>query len=233
MTKLGEFTEALILKQAQHEYDHGEARVPLRVSSTSLLCVDLLKEFVEPQWSPLWIPEATRQVSRIRNLQEACRRLGIPIIHIGYETTLQGLDGPAPMRKVPISSSMQEFIGQLVVVPEFFEPVAPQPGELIVLKHTYSAFHGTALETLLRNLGIETVVIAGTMTNFCCGATAREAYWHGFHVVMGSDVNSSDDAACHAAELRTLRRGYARILESSDIIAELEASQDDPSRRPS
>jgi nicotinamidase-related amidase len=75
------------------------------------------------------------------------------------------------------------------------------------------------LVSVLKSLGVTTIVIAGTMTNFCCGATAREAYWRGFDVVFGSDINSTDDPGLHDAEIRTLRRGYARISTAAEIIA--------------
>jgi nicotinamidase-related amidase len=87
-----------------------------------------------------------------------------------------------------------------------------------VLKHSYSGFHQTPLESVLRSLGISTIVIAGTMTNYCCGATAREAFWRGFDVVFGSDINSTDDPELHDAEIRTLRRGFARIATAAEII---------------
>ncbi len=227
MPELGEFTESLILQQAKIDYETGEANVPLRVGASALLIVDMLDEFVKPEWSPYWVPDATRQAPIIRALQDVCRELGVPVVNIGYETNLQGLDSPAPMRNVPIGTAMLPFLGQLFLEPAFFEQVAPQPGDFVILKHTFSSFHGTSLETVLRNLGVDTVVIAGTMTNYCCGATAREAFWHGFNVVFGSDVTSSDDAECHRAELKTLRRGYARILASAEIISELKASQVD------
>jgi len=227
MPNLGEFTKELVLQSAQDGYERGEARVPLQIGSVALLVVDMLDEFVKPQWSPLWVPDATRQAPTIRRLQDACRTMGVPVVNIGYETNLQGLDAPAPMRTVPIGAGVLPFLGKLFVKPAFYEEVAPQGGDLTILKHTYSAFHGTSLETVLRNLGVDTVIIAGTMTNYCCGATAREAYWHGFNVVFGSDVNSSDDEECQRAELKTLRRGYARILTSARIVSELEASRAD------
>lgn len=222
MPKLGEFTERDILEKARNDYDHGEARFPLYRDKAALLVVDMLDEFVKPQWTPYWVPEATRQAPRIRILQDACRRLKVPVINIGYETSLWGLNFPNALSHVPIGAGSSEFIGQIFTELRFYHEVAPQAEDLVLLKHAYSAFHNTELETVLRNLGRDTVIIAGTMTNYCCGATAREAYWHGFRVVFGSDVNSSDDEECQRAELRTLRRGYARVLSADQIVAELE-----------
>jgi nicotinamidase-related amidase len=100
----------------------------------------------------------------------------------------------------------------------------PKDGDLVILKHSYSGFHQTPLEGVLRSLGASTVVITGTMTNFCCGATAREAFWRGFDVVFAADCNSTDDERLQEAELATLRRGFARIAAADEIIAAIGAA---------
>ena len=221
MVKLGGFSEVEVLRRAKEAYDRGEAKVPLRPDKTALLVVDMLDEFVKPNWSPYWVPEATRQAPKIRFLQEVCRKLGVPVINIGYDTSMMGKNFPATLACVPIGSGLDEFAGELFTKAAFYPEVAPKPGDLILLKHAYTSFYGTPLETLLRNLGADTVIVCGTVTNYCCGATAREAFWRGFKVVFGSDINSSDDEECHRAELRTMRRGYARVIKADEIIKEL------------
>jgi nicotinamidase-related amidase len=224
---LGEFSEAYVLEQARDDYAHGEAKVPLLPDRTALLSIDLLDEFVRPHWSPCWVPDATKQATLVRQVQDACRRIKIPTIHIGYETSLRGLNLPRLLRDVPIGALTAGFVGQVFDDVRFYAETAPQSGDLVILKHSYSAFHGTELETVLRNLGVDTVIICGTMTNFFCGSTAREAFWRGFRVAFGSDINSSDDPECQRAEIKTLRRGFARIMTASEIISELERSRVD------
>jgi ureidoacrylate peracid hydrolase len=56
---------------------------------------------------------------------------------------------------------------------EIYPAIAPQEGEIVIKKHRYSAFYGTDLEIVLRNLGVRTVVITGVTTENCCHATAR------------------------------------------------------------
>ena len=53
---------------------------------------------------------------------------------------------------------------------------------------SYGAFFDTPLETILKNLSCDTIIICGTLTNYCRAATARQGYERGFHVVFGSDV---------------------------------------------
>ena len=95
----------------------------------------------------------------------------------------------------------------------------PLPGERIInIKHTYDSFAGTDLDYVLRSLGKKTVVIAGTLTNFCCESTARTAYFLNYNVVFGSDVCATDNAAAHEATIRTMRRGFARVMGHREIL---------------
>ena len=59
------------------------------------------------------------------------------------------------------------------------------------------------------------------MTNYCCGATARDAFFRDYKVIFGSDVTATDNDELHEAELKTLRRGYARVVPAETILAEL------------
>jgi nicotinamidase-related amidase len=222
--QLGGFTEEMVLRKARRQYEEGRARIDIRPSGAALLVVDMLDEFVRPGWSPCWVPDATRQAPRIRGLQDACRRLAVPVIAIGYDPSIRGLGWPTSSGLLPNAQDDRDFAGQLFDRTRFYPEVAPVEGDLVLLKYMYSAFRSTPLETILRNLGRDTVIICGTMTNYCCGATAREAYAHGFKVVFGSDVNSTDDEECQRAELKTLRRGFARVASSEEIIEELQAN---------
>ena len=101
----------------------------------------------------------------------------------------------------------------------------PELGEIVIHKPSYGAFCDTPLETVLRNLGRDTVIICGTLTNYCCGTTARQAYERGFKVVFGSDVTATDDPELQEAELMVLRKGFARVLSSQEIRRQLRAAR--------
>lgn len=218
MPKLGEFTEADINAAAQNQYDAAPELRPLDPSTTALIVVDMIDEFVRPGWSPYWIPEATRRAPLIRSMVDAFHRHQAMVVYLAYETALGGLDFPRTLSGVPIGAAAEEFEDELFKRVAFSDPLVPGPEDFLVLKHTYSGFQGTPLLTMLRNRDITDVVISGTMTNYCCGATAREAFWHGFAVTFGSDLNATDDPTLHEAELRTLRRGYARVLPAKQIL---------------
>lgn len=90
----------------------------------------------------------------------------------------------------------------------------------MILKPSYGAYD-TPLETILRNLDRDTVIICGTLTNYCCGTSARQAYERGFKVVFGSDVTATDDPEMQEPELAVLRKGFARVMTADEILAQL------------
>ena len=99
-----------------------------------------------------------------------------------------------------------------------WEELAPRDDEIVIQKPSYGGFYDTPLETILRNLDKDTVIICGTLTNFCCGMTARQAYERGFKVVFGSDVTATDDPDMQEPELKVLRKGFARVMTAEEII---------------
>jgi nicotinamidase-related amidase len=104
---------------------------------------------------------------------------------------------------------------------QIVEELSPLPQEIVIYKPSYGAFYDTPLESILRNLGKDTIIICGTLTNYCCGMTARQGYERGFKVVLGSDVTSTNDPTMHEAELKVLRAGFARVLTSGEIMRDV------------
>ncbi len=91
-----------------------------------------------------------------------------------------------------------------------------------------ATFYDTPLDTMLRNLGRDTVIVTGTLTNYCCGTTARQAYERGYKVVFGSDTTATDDESRQEPELAVLRKGFALVLTAGEITHRLIATTPAP-----
>lgn len=219
-----EYTEAFVSQLAREAYS-GDAGFPILTGRCALLVIDMQEEFVKPGWTPFWVPAATEAVPRIRALIDCCRSAGVPVIYTTFGNTNRFLDRPKsgssmPNRYPQVAVRHEAWFRDGRIIPE----LAPEEGEIVLFKPSYGAFYDTPLETILKNLGKDTVIICGAMTNFCCGTTARQAYERGFQVVFGSDVNATDDAQLHEAELKTLRKGFARVLSGREIVEALTAA---------
>ena len=86
---------------------------------------------------------------------------------------------------------------------ELWPDLEVKPEDLIVVKNRYSAFiQGSSnLEQVLRERGIDTVLITGTVTNVCCESTARDAMMLNFKTVMITDGNAAVTDDDHNASL--------------------------------
>jgi len=106
--------------------------------------------------------------------------------------------------------------------------LTPVPGDIEVDKDRFSAFLPGAcpLPDLLRERGIDTVLIAGTMTNVCCESSARDAMMDNFRVIMLSDANAARSDEEHMASLITIARSFGDVQSVDDAIGYLRASGD-------
>ena len=80
-----EFTEEWVLAEARRQYDEGRAQIDVDPGRTALLVVDMIDEFVRPQWCPYWVPDATRQVPAIRRLIDVFHEASLPVVYTAYE----------------------------------------------------------------------------------------------------------------------------------------------------
>lgn len=107
---------------------------------------------------------------------------------------------------------------------EIHPDLAPLPNEKVILKHRYSAFYNTDLETILRAQKIEDLVICGVMTNLCCESTTRDAFYRDYRVFFPADGTATVSEEMHVATLVNLAYGFAVITEVNEIITRIDLS---------
>ena len=83
-----------------------------------------------------------------------------------------------------------------------FHPQVAALDAVTVTKRQWGAFHGAALDDLLRRRRIDTVVVTGVATNFGVEQTVREAWQLGYSALVAEDACSSFDPAMHAFAIR-------------------------------
>lgn len=105
--------------------------------------------------------------------------------------------------------------------PGRFEALQPADGELVVEKNTSSAFNSTGIEWLLRNMGIETLVIAGMATEMCVETTARDAADRGFDVIVVEDATATFYEHHHRAALSAFARVFGQVWSTDSVLAAL------------
>ena len=104
---------------------------------------------------------------------------------------------------------------------KLIEELKPQEGDLVIIKKGYGGFHNTPLETILRNLDIDTCVLTGVGTPVCVSTTCREGVSRNFLMAVVSDATASPDKESHESALNHLAHPFADIKTTDEVIAEM------------
>ena len=102
---------------------------------------------------------------------------------------------------------------------DFYGDVRPEAGDPVIVKHRFSAFHNTELDTVLRSHGIRTMVMTGVASNVCVETTAREGFVRDYYIVFTADGTACYADADHQATLRNIDRFFGQIAAVSEIEA--------------
>jgi len=101
----------------------------------------------------------------------------------------------------------------------------PREDELVLDRMRMSAFNGTSLDIMLRNLGVTHVVIVGVWTNMAVEHSARDAADHGYDVTVVSDATSSVSAEWQQAALGYALTNIASIADTVSVVDALTVAQ--------
>ena len=99
--------------------------------------------------------------------------------------------------------------------------LGPQPGDLVITKRQWGAFHGTELDLQLRRRGVRTIVLGGISTNIGVESTARSAYEHGYAQILVEDAMAGASAAMHEFTVKNIFPRLGRVRSTADVLAVL------------
>lgn len=203
----------------------AEFQVELR--KLALLNVDLQNVFV--QGSPIAAPDGVAVVGRINRLSAVCRRRGVRVVHTAHVTRPDGSNvGVLGDIIPPVKDGL---ITRGSALAALHPSLQVEPGDILLEKPRFGAFHGTDLELILRASGVDSVIITGIATNICAETTAREASARDFHVFFMSDGTATSDmmgvsrADLQRATCASLAFAFAQVLSVDQMIEKLEAAR--------
>jgi nicotinamidase-related amidase len=164
----------------------------------------------QTEWRP-------RIADNLRRLLGCARITGIPVVSVRMEFEPDFRD---VIQNCRVFRSVVECGAMAADAwgAEFFDDLGPAPREYVVTHSRVNAFFGSRLETLLRLLRSETLVLAGVATNSVVEHTARHAADIGFNVVVASDACGCASRYLHEASLENMSL-VAEVLTTAEITA--------------
>ncbi|MFT8243526.1 cysteine hydrolase family protein [Roseomonas sp. BN140053] len=212
--------------------------VTLDLARTAMVVVDMQNDFCHPEgWLAgigVDIAPARRPIEPLRALLPALRAAGVPVVWLNWgnrpdllnlspsllhvykpQGTGVGLGDPLPGRGAPV---LQHGSWAAAVVDEL--PAAP--GDIHVSKYRMSGFPDTPLDSILRNLGVTTLLFAGVNLDQCVLCTLQDANFLGYDCVLVEDCAATTSPSfCTDATLYNIRQCFGFVADSAALLAAL------------
>ncbi len=189
---------------------------------TALLLIDLQKgEYnerkikAEPEHAYFWDRLAGVVIPNGQKLLAACRGAGVEVLFTTVECyTLDGRDRSLDYKVSGIFAAKGSWEAEVI------DELKPMPNEISIPKMSSSVFMSTNIEYVLRNLGIEFLMVMGVVTDQCVESAVRDACDLGFLVTLIEDGCATMTQERHDATLRAIK-GYCRQRKTDQVLAEL------------
>jgi ureidoacrylate peracid hydrolase len=186
----------------------------------ALIVVDVQNDFVSPEGSAAKrgedVTAALAMMPRLIRLIDEARRAAVTVIYI-KTTHSEWTDTPSwiyrTSQKGGLNTCREGTWGA-----EFYAGISPLPSERVVIKHRYSAFINTDLNTVLKARSIQSVLVTGVATNVCVETTARDAYMFDYYVTLVEDCAAAYEPKLHLGTLENIRRHFGLVAASDEII---------------
>jgi len=169
----------------------------------AVIVIDMINDFVTGVFKS---DRAARIIPNIKALIDYARTQKAPVIY-ATDAHLPGMD-----REFDIWGKHAEA-GSLGA--EIVNELKPKKGDFRVFKRKYSAFQGTDLDQLLRELKIDTVILTGVVTDICIQHTAADAFFRGYRIIVPEDCVEAVDAPTQKEALKFMKKAYKPTLTTS------------------
>lgn len=201
--------------------------------STGLLLFDVLKGGNYDRETRKLSERAAPTIAATQHMVQAARRAGVPVLYAQANHRPDGADWASALNDRD-DRRRENVFGRSRIRPgsfqgsweaEIVDELAPEPGDYVVKKHRWSAFHGTHLELSLRTAGITDLLLAGGSTAVGIASTAYSARDRDLNLVVLRDAcrGATPEIDAYFMDHVFPRMGRVRTVDSA--IGLLEASQ--------
>jgi nicotinamidase-related amidase len=173
---------------------------------TAIIVIDMLNDFVT---GSLKCERAQRIIPNIQRLLYFARKKRIPIIYTN-DTHLPGIDEEF---EVWPQHAVIGTKGAKVI-----EELKPEKGSYVIQKRRYSAFFGTSLDLLLRELKVDTLVLVGLVTNVCVQNTAADAFFRGYRIIVPEDCVEAVSEEAQKSAIEYVKTIYGCKISNVDEL---------------
>jgi nicotinamidase-related amidase len=190
------------------------SELTIEKSTTALVVIDLQKGIVGMTTEP---HPANTVVANAAKLADAFRKNGMLVVLVRVTPLADGKDALKPLADNPAQWNQPRSVDWADITPE----LGPKPGDLLITKRQWGAFHGTELDLQLRRRGAQTIVLCGISTNIGVESTARFAFEYGYQQIFAEDATTARSKDEHEHTMKSTFARIGRIRKTEDILGAL------------
>ena len=193
----------------------------------ALLVIDMQNGFVSRGGSydlmGLNISKYSDVVPALKQLIGFCRKVKIPIFYSQAVREESGIDLLTRSHRI-LPKSREERIKRRPICirgswdAEIVEELKPNFDDHVVIKRRDSVFQDTEVEVWLRSLGIDSIIFAGIDTSICVESSLRDAFNHGYDIILISDATASNNLNHYNSTLDNIRNYYGLVMNLDEFI---------------
>ncbi|MFZ0851008.1 MAG: isochorismatase family cysteine hydrolase [Hyphomicrobiaceae bacterium] len=209
--------------------------IEVELDKTALIIIDMQRDFLEPNGFGEALGNDVSQLAAAiepcRSVLEAARRRGLLIVHTreGHRPDLS--DAPPaklarchPSLRIGSKGPMGRILVRGQPGHDIIPALYPAPGEPVVDKPGKGAFYQTELELMLRNRGVDNLLVCGVTTEVCVNTTVREANDRGYRCIVLADCCASYFPQFHEVGLAMIKAQggiFGWVSASRPVLAAL------------
>jgi len=201
----------------------------------ALLIVDMQNGFVSKGGSydlmGLNVSRYSEVVPSLKRLVAFCRRVKIPIFYSQAVREESGIDLLTRSHRI-LPKSREERIKRRPICirgswdAEIVDELKPGLDDHVVIKRRDSVFQDTEVEVWLRSLGIDSIIFSGIDTSICVESSLRDAFNHGYDVVLISDATASNNLDHYDSTLDNIRNYYGLVMNLDEFTSNSNIGKD-------
>jgi nicotinamidase-related amidase len=212
--------------------------VTLDLARTAIIIIDMQNDFCHPDgWLAhigVDVAPARTPIGPLQRLLPALRDHNVPVIWLNWGNRPDRLNLSPALLHVYKPSGAGVGLGDALPgsgakvlergswSAAIVDELTPDPADIVVAKYRMSGFQDTELDSILRNLGVTTLLFAGVNADQCVLCTLQDANFRGYDCLLVADcaATTSPDY-CMAATLYNVRQCFGFVVKSDAIAAEL------------
>ena len=160
----------------------------------------------------------------LKRLIEFCRKVKIPIFYSQAVREESGIDLLTRSHRI-LPKSREERIKRRPICirgswdAEIVDELKPSLDDHVVIKRRDSVFQDTEVEVWLRSLGIDSIIFSGIDTSICVESSLRDAFNHGYDILLISDATASNNLDHYNSTLDNIRNYYGLVMNIDELIS--------------